>query len=141
MPIASKYAGKCYDCGTEYKVGDQISTNGKKSKNGKDHWCPNGTNCQGKMQLEGSIKPTNDPITEPTSEQLLAVAKDLLNGDRDNTVENIDEFVKRVHNLTLVATAKKLIQKAAIDTAMDIAEIKHPSRVAFTHEVMEDLRQ
>lgn len=55
MTITSQYDNKCKDCGTEYKKGDKIDTNGNESPNKmgemKDHWCKNGKNCQGAMQL------------------------------------------------------------------------------------------
>ena len=58
MAIESQYANKCKDCGLKYEKGDMIDTNGNESlnKNGemKPHWCKEGANCKGKMQLQGT---------------------------------------------------------------------------------------
>ena len=71
MPIPAQYSGKCKDCGISYAINDMIDVNGQKSpnKNGemKDHWCKNGTNCQGAQALQGpvntlSITNTNVPL-------------------------------------------------------------------------------
>jgi hypothetical protein len=73
MAITSQYDGKCKDCGTEYKKGDQIDTNGNKSKNKnnelKDHWCKNGLNCTGvNMQLKDADTPRGFALTSPNHE-------------------------------------------------------------------------
>ena len=49
MGFPSKFDGKCKDCGTVHKIGDQIE------KNANEHWCINGKNCQGTMQTQGSV--------------------------------------------------------------------------------------
>lgn len=69
MAIKSQFSGKCKDCGKAYNTGDEIDTNGKESpnKNGemKAHWCPDGENCKGNMQLQGSLNPTDGPTITP----------------------------------------------------------------------------
>ena len=69
MALVSKYDGKCKDCGTEYKVGDLIDTNGVKGDNGKDHWCPAGKNCRGAMTASGPTTPQTEPARR-TAEEL-----------------------------------------------------------------------
>lgn len=55
MPIKSNRDGSCYDCGKPWKEGDEIDSNGHKTKAGKDYWCKDGKNCQGAMQMTGSV--------------------------------------------------------------------------------------
>lgn len=57
MPLKSKYDGACKDCGKPHLKGDTIDMNNN------EHWCIDGKNCQGAMQLEGSPKPT--PTSKP----------------------------------------------------------------------------
>jgi len=76
MAIAASYPGSCKDCGTSYAMGDQIDTNGKESlnKNGvmKPHWCKNGRNCQGTMQISSTTAsaPTEQVQKGPSAEEL-----------------------------------------------------------------------
>lgn len=147
MAIESKRDGECYDCGTTWKAGENISANGHKTKAGKDYWCKNGANCQGNMQLstpelnETRQAPTkNREIinTEPTPEELLQTARDLNEQDK----EKIDEGeITRIYNKAAHAAIIYLIKKASIENIQNKAGVKHPSRVAFTHEVMESLRE
>jgi len=55
MAIASNWDGKCKDCGTAHKAGEQIE------KNNNGTWCKNGTNCTGA---------TNQPSTSQAKPSL-----------------------------------------------------------------------
>jgi len=74
MPIASRYSGKCKDCGKVYVQGDQIDMNGNESPNSKGetkpHWCPDGENCQGAMDLTGGTNPSDGNIQAATQAAL-----------------------------------------------------------------------
>ena len=157
MPFPSQFKSTCKDCGMDYDIGDYIDANGEESPNKKGeikaHWCRYGKECQGtttkgidfsKMQrpVQGTAHPLNpqSPTDIETSpEELLALGKKLL-GQILLDAE-VDDFIQRHYKRATKVAATILIEKAAIDTVMNDAGIKHPGRVAFTAEVMQDLRE
>ena len=67
--MQSKYAGKCKDCGSEHAIGDEID------RNNNDNWCRNGRNCQGAMQLQGTVTPQAKIILDDQIKEALKVAE------------------------------------------------------------------
>jgi len=129
--LKSKYDGKCKDCGAEHKIGDLIE------QNSNDHWCKNGKNCQGAMELEGSPKGIDFEKLmkekEPTPEELLSIARELNHQDSRGLGK---DAITEIYNEAAHAAISQLIRQAAINNIMDKAGIKHPGRVAFTESVL-----
>lgn len=168
MAIKSQFASKCKDCGLEYEVGDEIDLNGNKSPNKKgemkDHWCRDGKNCQGVMQLQGGsnpsdtdtyqvvteLKETTNPVQRKAEVQAalnqaeFQVNKEPTPGEIlafvRNEAELVDETVNRLYIEAKQKTLITLIQKAGIEDIMNKVGIQHPSRVSFMTEVMRRLQ-
>jgi hypothetical protein len=70
MPFASKYEGKCKDCGKVIAIGTQIE------RNNAEHYCPDGKNCQGTMQVQGTQ--TFQTSQVPPNPSSIAFAKECL---------------------------------------------------------------
>lgn len=142
MTLSSKYDGKCKDCGTTHVIGDAID------QNNNGHWCKNGTNCQGAIEMSSTTPksyPDKPATSEPTPEELINTAKSLLKLhpdkiDPDKIDGAIDEYVERIHSIATRQAIIQLIRTAAINKVMDTAKIQHPSRMAYIHEVMEEIR-
>ena len=140
MAYPSRYAGKCKDCGTSYEIGDMIDTNGSESLNQKGemkaHWCKNGTNCQGAMQLSSATSTGHDmPVPkDPTPEQFLELGiklmSDLLSGDSKS------EYVNNLIQQTEYKISDELIKRSVIEKAMNDLGLKHPGRLGFIKDVL-----
>ena len=143
MPTSAIYPGFCKDCGKSYALGDTIDGNGNQSPNKKgemkSHWCKNGKNCQGVMQLQGSMSQTSTghdlPVSkDPTPEQFLELGKAMLTGEAsdDTKINYINVLVARTNK----RIAEELIKRSVIEKVMNDLGLQHPGRRGFIEDVL-----
>lgn len=94
MSISAKWPGKCKDCGTPHKQGDQISSN----KN--DNWCSKGDQCPACYKTTGpEPRPEPTPGTKPTPEQAITI-RTLEDSGKLIAMEKRIESLKKLYGIS-----------------------------------------